>query len=78
MEKRINPQTGKLEVKLQPEGLPVLWVEILCSRCEEYKECLGLKELSEEEWEEVNHLLKEAEDLSWLSKRGYDKKCTAL
>ena len=78
MELRTNLITNKEEIKLQPEGLPVLWVEILCSRCEEYKECLGLKELTDKEWEEVNQLLKEAGDLSCLPKRGYDKSCMPL
>ncbi len=51
--KRINSITGKLEREINPEGLPAIWVTALCPRCEKFKECLGFKTLTEEEWNNV-------------------------
>jgi hypothetical protein len=53
METRIN-EFGQREAKIQPKGLPAIWVELFCDRCRKYQDCLGFKELSETEWEEVN------------------------
>ena len=62
MERRINPKTGRTEIKLQPPGLPAIWVdEGYCERCEPYGECLGLMELSNEEWETAQQLIIETQ-----------------
>lgn len=60
MEKRTNPRTGKVEIKLQPEGLPEIWVErgYICERCKPFGECLGLDELSDEEWQGAQEFIK--------------------
>ena len=57
METRVNLKTDKLEVKFQPEGLPAIWVSILCDRCEPFKECLGFKDIPEPEWHYLNIII---------------------
>ncbi|MDP3557115.1 MAG: hypothetical protein Q8T03_07050 [Bacteroidota bacterium] len=48
---RVDPKTAKVLYKVQPEGLPALWIEDgLCDRCKEYGKCLEVKDLSEEDW----------------------------
>lgn len=61
--KRINPKTGKIEIKLQPKGLPVIWVELYCDRCEKFQECLGFKDLSDETWEELNQIISQTNQI---------------
>jgi len=56
METRLNV-FGQKEVKIQPKGLPVIWVEMYCKRCRPFQECLGYKELSDSEWREVNAII---------------------
>lgn len=56
METRIDA-LGQSEVKIQPKGLPAIWVEMYCDRCREFQECLGFKALSQSEWEDVNNIL---------------------
>ncbi len=61
---KVDPKTGKILYKVQPEGLPALWVEDgLCDRCEPYKKCLGLSTLEEEQWRELKAILR-IEDLN--------------
>lgn len=57
-EERTNPDTNKLEIKLEPDGLPPIWVSVLCNRCEKFQECLGFKNLTEEEWNKVDFFIK--------------------
>lgn len=66
MEKRYNAKSGKLELKLQPEGLPAIWIPLLCNRCEEYKECLQFKELTIQEWENTSTLLNQTLDITLI------------
>ncbi len=80
MERRIHPVTKRVQVKIEPEGLPAIWVdEGYCERCEPYGECLGLMELTEKEWEAAKALIKEVEKkevTSELTNAGYSvKKC---
>lgn len=56
METRVNA-SGNKEVKIQPQGLPAIWVEMYCDRCREYQECLGLRALGKIEWEFANKLI---------------------
>ena len=61
MERRINPTTKRIEIKLQPPGLPAIWTdEGYCERCEQFGECLGLAKLSESEWQATLDLVKAA------------------
>ena len=61
VEKRINPETGRIEYKNQPEGLPAIWTTLgFCERCEQFGECLGLAKLSEGEWQAALDLVKAA------------------
>lgn len=64
MERRINPITKRVEVKLQPAGLPEIWVdEGFCERCEQFGECLGLAELTDVEWQSALNLIKQANSM---------------
>jgi hypothetical protein len=59
-EKRINPITGKKELKIDPYGLPAIWVEktvVFCDRCRSFNECLSFDEIENETWEELNKLI---------------------
>lgn len=57
-EERIHPESGKRQLKIQPEGLPAIWVEAgLCERCRPYNECLNFNDISDKVWEEINNLL---------------------
>ncbi len=57
MEIRINSKTSKPEVKLEPEGLPPIWVPVFCDRCEKFNECLSFNNLSIKEWESLNRFI---------------------
>jgi hypothetical protein len=74
METRIN-SWGNKEVKLQPNGLPAIWVEMYCDRCREYQECLGFKAISKREWEIVNDAIYVINSFPIL-KRELEKYCT--
>ncbi|MDP3556113.1 MAG: hypothetical protein Q8T03_01995 [Bacteroidota bacterium] len=57
-ESKIDTKTGKTLYKVQPEGLPAIWIaDEQCERCESYGKCLGLQNLSEDEWSELSILL---------------------
>jgi hypothetical protein len=56
METRINA-FGEKEVKLQPKGLPAIWVKLYCERCRRFQECLGFNDLSEEEWQKMDSVI---------------------
>lgn len=66
MEKRINPITNKEEIKLQPEGLPAIWVssDKYCERCAPYKQCLGFNGLSQKEWDGINEIMSETSSIA--------------
>ena len=65
METRINPITNKLERKLQPPGLPPLWVSVgYCDKCQPFGECLGLSEFSDEDMVKIESEIKNALDYS--------------
>ena len=59
MEIRIDPKTNKTEIKLDPEGLPAIWIAAshYCDRCAPYRECLGLNKLTDQEWSNTNDFL---------------------
>ncbi len=54
-----NPITNRKKIKLQPEGLPAIWVSSYkyCERCAQYKQCLGVKVLSQKEWDGINEII---------------------
>ena len=57
---RIHPESGQRQIKIQPEGLPAIWVEAdagLCERCRPYDECLNFNGISDKVWDELNNLL---------------------
>jgi len=59
-EVRINPESGKRQIKIQPDGLPAIWVEAetgLCERCQPYNECLNFIDISNKAWDELNNLV---------------------
>jgi len=81
MERRINPVTKRVQVKVEPDGLPAIWVdEGYCERCEPFGECLGLLELTDTEWQAAQNLIKEVEKTdvrNELSAAGFPaKKCS--
>jgi len=54
--KRINHETCKEEIKIQPEGLPAIWIEAkdsLCEKCKPYGKCMDYRNLSDKEWQEL-------------------------
>ena len=56
--KRINAESGREEVWVQPPGLPGIWIENgYCVRCEQFNQCLGLQDLSESEWANIQNLI---------------------
>ena len=56
METRVNT-LGEKEVKIQPEGLPAIWVKMYCDRCRRFQECLGFNDLNEDEWQEMDKVI---------------------
>jgi hypothetical protein len=63
---RIDPLTRVKQRKIQPEGLPAIWVYIgLCERCKPYKECLGLLDIGGKAWIELNEFVV---SIQWPSK----------
>ena len=64
MKTRINPKTGREEYWNQPTGLPGIWMTRgFCDRCHPFNQCLGLLELSDDEWNSVENLIDETNDL---------------
>jgi len=64
VEKRINPTTGRIEYKNQPEGLPAIWTTLgFCDRCNPFGACLGLDGLSGVEWQAALDLVKAADTI---------------
>ena len=63
--KRINDKSGREEVWVQPPGLPGIWIQNgYCVRCEQFNQCLGLQDLSESEWSNIENLITETNNLS--------------
>lgn len=63
-ESKIDPKTGKTLYKVQPDGLPAIWVEDgHCERCEPFGKCLGFQTLSNEDWRDLQTILN-VQDLS--------------
>lgn len=63
--KRINAKSGREEVWVQPPGLPGIWIQNgYCVRCEQFNQCLGLQDLSESEWSNIENLITETNNLS--------------
>ncbi len=61
---RTNPVTGKEEFWNQPEGLPGIWMEPgFCDRCKPFNECLGLRDMDDQEWASVEDLITQATNL---------------
>ena len=59
-EERIHPESGKRQIKIQPEGLPEIWVEVevgLCERCRPFDECLSFNLIHDKVWCELNALV---------------------
>jgi hypothetical protein len=64
MKTRINPKTDREEYWNQPPGLPGIWMTRgFCDRCHPFNKCLGLLELSDDEWNSVENLINETNDL---------------
>jgi hypothetical protein len=62
-QKRLDPETGREQIWVKPDGLSGLWVTRgYCERCETYRECLGLLSLTDKEWKELENLISEAND----------------
>jgi len=77
---RINPTTGQEEWYNQPEGLPGIWMTRgYCARCKPFNECLGFRGLTDGEWDEVETLISETNNLASLKNKIEDitglKKC---
>jgi hypothetical protein len=57
-ESKIDKKTGKTLYKVQPDGLPAIWIEDgHCQRCESYGRCLGFQGLTEEDWKDLQQIL---------------------
>ena len=64
MKTRINPKTGREEYWNQPEGLPGIWMERgFCQRCKPFNKCMGFLDLTDEEWESVEDLITQTNNL---------------
>ena len=60
MKTRINPKTGREEFWNEPLGLPGIWMTRgFCDRCYPFNKCLGLMELSENEWNNLENMVDE-------------------
>jgi hypothetical protein len=65
--KRINAESGREEVWIQPPGLPGIWIEnSYCLRCEQFNQCLGLQDLSESECANIENLIPQANKLFFV------------
>jgi hypothetical protein len=80
MKTRINPKTGREEYWNQPNGLPGIWMERgFCQRCKPFNKCMGLLDLTDAEWKNVEELISETNDLLNIEKTanlGRLKKCS--
>ncbi len=66
---RINANTGREEFWNQPEGYPGIWMTRgFCDRCHPFNKCMGLLELTDEEWESMENLISETNDILSLEK----------
>lgn len=64
MKTRINPVTGREEYWNEPPGLPGIWMPRgFCDRCHPFNKCLGLANLSNEEWKSVENLIDETNNI---------------
>ena len=65
MEKRINPETNKAQIKVQPNDWPPIWITqgSYCERCAPYKQCLRFKELTNIEWNELSTFILETNSI---------------
>ena len=69
MKTRINPETGKEEYWNQPPGLPGIWMTRgFCDPCQPFYSCLGLIALSDAEWQSVENLMAETNDILGVKK----------
>ncbi len=69
MKTRINPVTGREEYWNQPPGFPGLWIPRgFCDKCHSFNQCLGLLNISDEEWERVDDLITETNDILGVKK----------
>jgi len=75
---RLDPETGREQIWVKPDGLPGLWITRgFCDRCEPYKDCLGFLSLSDEEWVSVDALIADANNTRVVKERieGLELKC---
>ena len=64
MKTRINPVTGREEYWNEPPGLPGIWMTRgFCDRCYSFNKCLGLLNLSDDEWKSVENLIDETKNI---------------
>jgi hypothetical protein len=78
IQKRIDPETGREQIWVKPDGLPGLWVTRgYCVRCEPFKDCLGFLSLSDEEWASVEALVADANSTAEAKEHvvGLELKC---
>lgn len=62
--KRINAESGREEVWIQPAWLPGIWItKGYCDRCEQFNQCLGLLDLSDSEWSKIENLITQTNNL---------------
>jgi hypothetical protein len=81
MKTRINPVTGREEYWNEPPGLPGLWIPRgFCDRCHPFNQCLGLMNISDEEWNDlenkVDELVNDRVKLESVIVEKQLKKCT--
>ena len=70
MERRYNIDKGCWEIKIQPGGLPPIWLSEdgkLCERCEPFGECLGLVTADDPSWDEEKKRVKASIDKDFCS-----------
>jgi hypothetical protein len=78
IQKRIDPETGREQIWVKPDGLPGLWVTRgYCDRCEPFKDCLGFLSLSDEEWANVQSMIVDVNNTAEFKERivGLELKC---
>lgn len=64
MKTRINPKTGREEFWNKPKGFPGIWMTRgFCERCKPFNKCMGLLNLSDDEWKNVEDLIVEVNDI---------------
>ncbi len=78
IQKRNDPETGREQIWVKPDGLPGLWVTRgYCERCEPFKDCLGFLSLRDEEWASVEVLIADTNSKTAVKERivGLELKC---